>query len=234
MSATGYQLFPNLTADEFEALTADIRERGVMVPVELDDEGAILDGHHRAQIADSLGIDYPTVVRSGWTEDQKLVHVVALNAHRRHLTAVERADVVATLRRAKLSTRAIARAVGVSPEQVRRDLAAATNVTPDSVTGLDGKTYPARRPSFQDSVDAIADSPVMQAANERARWSALSARASSLLTEATAEYWVDRLDATQLARMAGRLTLLRAWIDRWEAAVRAADRPGLRVIGGPE
>lgn len=33
-----YQLFPNLTADEFEALTADIRERGVMVPVELDED----------------------------------------------------------------------------------------------------------------------------------------------------------------------------------------------------
>lgn len=73
-------------------------------------------------IADSLGIEYPVVIREGWTEDQKLVHVIALNAHRRQLTQTERAEVVAQLRKAKLSTRAIAKAVGVGATTVRRDL----------------------------------------------------------------------------------------------------------------
>ena len=44
-----YQFLPDLTSDEYEALKADIRERGVMVPVELDEAGHILDGHHRVQ-----------------------------------------------------------------------------------------------------------------------------------------------------------------------------------------
>lgn len=113
-----YQLFPNLTADEMEALTQDIRERGVLVPVEVDETGAILDGHHRAQIADSLGIDYPTVVREGWTEEQKLEHVFALNIARRHLSGHDRTAVISECRRRGMSLRAIARAVGVSKSTV--------------------------------------------------------------------------------------------------------------------
>lgn len=141
-----YQLFPNLTADEFEALSADIKERGVMVPVEIDEQGDILDGHHRAMIADSLGIEYPKVVREGWTEDQKLAHVVALNAHRRHLTATERAEVVARLRSEGMSTRAIAKVVKVDDKTIRNDLAGAEYSAPQRVTGEDGKSYPAVSP----------------------------------------------------------------------------------------
>lgn len=148
-----YQLFPNLTADEMEALTADIRERGVMIPVEFDENGDILDGHHRAQIADSLGIEYPKVVRSGWSEDQKLVHVVALNAHRRQLSATERAEVVAQLRKARLSTRAIAKAVGVSKDTVRRDLIGADAPMPERIETSDGRTYPASRPRIDPRPD---------------------------------------------------------------------------------
>jgi len=40
-----YQIFPNLAPDEYEALKADIKARGVRVPVEYDEAGAILDGH---------------------------------------------------------------------------------------------------------------------------------------------------------------------------------------------
>lgn len=42
-----YQLFPELNESEFSELKADIAERGVMVPIEYDEEGNILDGHHR-------------------------------------------------------------------------------------------------------------------------------------------------------------------------------------------
>lgn len=41
-----YQLLPDLTEEEYEALKADIAERGVMVPIELDEQGNVLDGHH--------------------------------------------------------------------------------------------------------------------------------------------------------------------------------------------
>lgn len=155
-----YQLFPNLTADEMEALTADVKERGVMVPVEVDENGDILDGHHRAMIADSLGITYPTVVREGWTEDQKLVHVVALNAHRRHLSAIERSEVVGRLRKERLSVRAIAKAVGVPKSTVHDDIAGVRVRTPgdlpSTTAGSDGRTYSATRP-FRPRLDPAPD-----------------------------------------------------------------------------
>jgi ParB-like chromosome segregation protein Spo0J len=226
---TTYQLFPNLTADEYDALAADIRNRGVMVPVEKDETGAILDGHHRAMIADSLGIDYPTIVRGGWTEDQKLVHVVALNAHRRHLTPVERAEVVATLRKAKLSTRAIAKAVGVDHSTVVRDLAAGASAPPDAITGADGKSYPASRLSLADDVERIAALPALAASNERVRWSGLLLGSARVLTEATPDYWADRLTEAQAASLHSHLSVLRTWIDDWE---RALARPALRPVGG--
>ena len=58
-----YQLLPPLRPDERSQLEADIRKRGVLVPVELDEEGRILDGHHRAEIARTLGLEIPTLVR---------------------------------------------------------------------------------------------------------------------------------------------------------------------------
>ena len=40
-----YQVFPDLSPEEFETLKQDIAERGVQVAIELTPEGEILDGH---------------------------------------------------------------------------------------------------------------------------------------------------------------------------------------------
>ena len=50
-----YQLIPDLTDEEYLALKADIEKRGILIPVEIDKEGNILDGHHRAEICNELG-----------------------------------------------------------------------------------------------------------------------------------------------------------------------------------
>ena len=42
-----YQVMPELSADEYSELKTDIKERGVMVPIEFDELGNTLDGHHR-------------------------------------------------------------------------------------------------------------------------------------------------------------------------------------------
>jgi ParB-like chromosome segregation protein Spo0J len=115
-----YQLFPSLSIEEAAALRKDIADRGVMVPVELDESGAILDGHHRVQIAGELGIEYPTVVRSGMTEAEKLEHVFALNYARRSLSKVDRQVVIAECRQRRMSLRAIAALVGASKSTVAR------------------------------------------------------------------------------------------------------------------
>ncbi len=58
-----YQFLPPLSADEREALRESIATFGVLQAVITDETGNVLDGHHRAEIAAELGIEYPTKVR---------------------------------------------------------------------------------------------------------------------------------------------------------------------------
>jgi hypothetical protein len=68
-----YQLMPPLSAEEYAALKADIAERGVQVPVEYDEHGNVIDGHHRIQICAELGIaQWPRLVRHGLSEEDKV------------------------------------------------------------------------------------------------------------------------------------------------------------------
>lgn len=80
-----YQLFEPLTAEESSALEKDCLERGIQIPVEVDEKGTVLDGHNRVAIAKKHGLKYETVVREFLTEEEKKVHVLMLNMARRHL-----------------------------------------------------------------------------------------------------------------------------------------------------
>ncbi len=55
-----YQFFQPLSKEEREALKRDIEDRGIQVPIDIDCDGKILDGHHRWEIAHELG----------WTEER--------------------------------------------------------------------------------------------------------------------------------------------------------------------
>ena len=115
-----YQLLPPLGDAEFTALRDDIEANGIRVPVDVDEAGQILDGHHRAQIASDLGIECPTRVVSGLTEDMKREHAIAVNSHRRMLSREQRRDlVVAELERdPSRSDRAIGRITGADHKTV--------------------------------------------------------------------------------------------------------------------
>jgi len=135
-----YQLLPNLSGEEFDALKADIAKRGVQVPVEYDDAGNILDGHHRIRACEELGIEeWPCVIRGDLSEEGE------------QLAALE-----VDLRQQGWSYRRIGEKLNRSHTQVRRDVEAAggTNVTPDEVTGADGKSYPATKPAPKPSAVA--------------------------------------------------------------------------------
>ena len=81
-----YQVMPALPAEDYEALKADIAARGVMVAVEVDEYGTILDGYNRVKICREVGITYyPVVVRSGLSEAEKLTHARRVNLLGRHL-----------------------------------------------------------------------------------------------------------------------------------------------------
>lgn len=150
-----YQLLPDLTDDEFAALRDDIAARGVMVPIELDEAGNILDGHHRLRACYDLGItDFPTIIRPGMTEQEKRHHVRALNLDRRHLTQEQKRAVIADILRdePERSNRDVAAEVKVDDHTVgavRRELEATAEIPQlDRTVGQDGKSRPATRPAI--------------------------------------------------------------------------------------
>ena len=145
MDKTPYQIFPDLSPDEYEALKADIAEHGVLVPVEYDEAGNILDGHHRVRACEELGrTAWPRVTREGMTDVQKRNHVRALNVLRRHLDKEALREQWAAMRTDGMSYRQIAEASGVDPMTVHRGVAFATPEAPARVIGKDGKSYPAQ------------------------------------------------------------------------------------------
>lgn len=141
-----YQLLPPLSADDYAALEADIIARGVLVPVEYDEAGNILDGHHRVAICESLGlVDWPRFVRKGLSEEDKREHARALNLSRRHLTAAQKREVIeAQLKETpSISSRAIAARFGVhhgTVSKVRSKLEQTGEISQlEKTEGRDGK-----------------------------------------------------------------------------------------------
>ena len=149
IKATGpYQLLDPLPPEDFAALEADILERGVVVAIEFDEHGNVLDGHHRLAICKKHGItDYPKIVREGWTEEQKRTHSRRMNLARRQLTAEQKRKVIAEELRESPTTsnRRIARLLGVDHKtvaSVRGKLVAGGEIPHVSVVaGGDGKEY---------------------------------------------------------------------------------------------
>lgn len=157
-TASPYQLLPELGAEEFRALKADIAANGVRVPVVIDAEsGAILDGHHRlraweeARAEGAKVADYPRQVVRLDSDEARVEFVLAANLFRRHLTKAQRRQLVADLRDQGWSLRRIGEALGTGKSTVAGDLAGVQNRTPDkdrqppTVVGKDRRAYPAKR-----------------------------------------------------------------------------------------
>ncbi|MCH8269995.1 MAG: ParB N-terminal domain-containing protein [Planctomycetes bacterium] len=85
-------LFPDMPTDEYKELVADIKANGCHVPVVLYD-GVILDGRHRWKACAELKIDCPTVNWKPKKGQSPTEYAVALNMHRRHLSAGQRAAI---------------------------------------------------------------------------------------------------------------------------------------------
>ena len=116
-----YQVMPELTPEEYAELKADIQERGVMIPIEFDEAGNILDGYHRFKICQELGIkNYPKVIRAGMSESEKLTHARKLNIARRHLTSEQKRGLIREqlIETPEKSDRQIAKDLGVDNHTV--------------------------------------------------------------------------------------------------------------------
>lgn len=170
MSVTDYTaLLPPLSGEEFEALKADIAERGCLVPVELDEDGQVLDGAHRLRVCGELGIKPPTITRRGLSEDEKRAHAIALNLQRRQLDREGRAELHRDLRQLGKSLREIADLSRVGVATVHRDTEGVT-VPGGTVRGRDGgREQPASRPKPAPVLDFPGAQTARQAKRQEGR-----------------------------------------------------------------
>ena len=150
-----YQLLPPLSDQEYEDLKADIAANGIEQAIIVDDLGNIIDGHHRAQIADELGVDCPIDVRVIDSEEAKRGLALRLNVHRRSLSQAQKRELLATLIKAEpeKSDRQHAAAVGVShvtAGAVRSELETTGQIDQsDERIGADGRTIRPAKPTIR-------------------------------------------------------------------------------------
>lgn len=147
-----YQVMPPLSPDEYQELYEDIKTNGILVPVIEDEDGVIIDGHHRSKIASELGIPCPIELVDGKSDAEKRGMAFTLNLKRRHLNREQRRALIAkSLKKdPELSNREHARRTGASTTTVgtvRNELIVEGQVSKlDTSTGSDGKSYPASQP----------------------------------------------------------------------------------------
>lgn len=146
-----YQLLPPLSDEEYTALKDDIKEHGILIPIELDEHGYILDGHHRLRAWHELrneGIkvpDYERLVRVGLSEEEKRNHIRVLNIVRRHLTKQQLDDQMIAMRQDGMTLQAIADVAQVDKETVRGATKPTfENSKVQTIVGKDGKSRPAK------------------------------------------------------------------------------------------
>ena len=152
MEAVTFQVLPSLSDAEYEALKADIAQHGVLVPVEYDEHGTIIDGHHRVKACEELGIEaWPKFTRRGLSEDEKRTLARKLNLARRHLSQQGKRELIeAQLKETpEASNNSIALMLGVSDmtvRSVRQELESTSQIRKlDKTKGADGKDRPAKR-----------------------------------------------------------------------------------------
>ena len=116
-----YQVMPPLSPDEYQELHDDIKANGVLVPVIEDENGVLIDGHHRQKIAFELGVPCPVEIIEGKSEAEKRGMAFTLNLKRRHLNREQRRALIAESLKQdpQLSNREHARRTGASDKTIQ-------------------------------------------------------------------------------------------------------------------
>jgi hypothetical protein len=200
-----YQVMPPLSDAEYDALKSDIAERGVLVPVEYDEEGSLLDGHHRVRACRELGIrDFPCVVRYLPDESERRAHARRLNFARRQLSRAQRRELIAdeiAVDPAR-SDREIARLMGCDHKtvgSVRRELAGEVP-HPDTFTEVDLATFmiAATTARYEDATgdeDRRAWSVAVQAADVIHDWATTEVPCLVWFPEVAGSLWLHEVTA---------------------------------------
>ena len=123
------ELLPPLSTAERDSLLASLEAEGLRDPIVVDENGVILDGHHRFTLATESpkDIEIFTVLRAGLSEGEKRAFVLAANFQRRNLSPEQKAElhktqieIAAALKDEGKTQAGIALALGVDQGTVSR------------------------------------------------------------------------------------------------------------------
>ncbi len=111
-------VFPMLPEDELQELAADIKANGLIHPIVLDEDGALIDGRNRLAACRMAGVE-PTFTSINGADP--VAYILSANVARRNLTKGQRAMAGAMIRKQSLQThRELGDAIGVSKNDNNR------------------------------------------------------------------------------------------------------------------
>lgn len=88
---------PKLPKKEYEGLKFSIKQDGLYVPITVNPEGVILDGHHRYEACLELGVEPKYEVKTFEDPLLEKKFVIEVNLRRRHLTTLQRIEMAKPL-----------------------------------------------------------------------------------------------------------------------------------------
>lgn len=94
---TYQKLVPILSDDDYQSLKESIKQNGLWMPILVNKENIILDGHHRFKICQELGTKIKYAVREFPTKSEETIFVGECNLKRRQLTPLQRINLVRLL-----------------------------------------------------------------------------------------------------------------------------------------
>jgi ParB-like chromosome segregation protein Spo0J len=85
-------LVPPLSEEEYNSVKKSVKENGLYIPIIVDQNGIILDGHHRYKICKELGIEPQFLVRNFNDSLEEKLFVFQSNLQRRQLNNFQKTE----------------------------------------------------------------------------------------------------------------------------------------------
>ena len=92
-----YRLVPPLPTEEYNQLKSSIRTNGLYLPIIINENGIILDGHHRFKVCNELKIQPKYKIKKFENKTDEIIFVGECNLQRRQLTPLQRIALVSKL-----------------------------------------------------------------------------------------------------------------------------------------
>jgi len=110
---------PSIAAVDYDALEADVKTRGIILPITVDQNGEVVDGRNRSKIAESLGVELPRIEKTFADDKERIKYAWSL-AKGRHLTRQQQQEAALRLKTAGWTQEEIRETIGVPQQTIVR------------------------------------------------------------------------------------------------------------------